>query len=802
MNAAKKTAGSASKATGEFIHVPNDSGIANAQEKPPTADTDVTWPVIKSPRFLSDWNDEVVVLDLTHTHGERVNHQEYALSNIPLNLEGATGLYQGMRKLGEFPHLIAAFKIALNVELIRTHDGEPRIAVANLLQHGVSLVIWMLRQGHYRLGQIDRGELESLVTVIIKGGWATVLNHNQLLGKLIQRAYREPDILKSIVGRNNGKNVSVSNVDLVSLIGVPLSSAKVPLWFSAKVAELWGGTHGRVINKKNRSKSPSSPEHTRTPKRGYTESALIAFNALAHPTHTGDHFSFYPCDSIQGKLDVIFGSQARSRNLGLDEATIILAACTDWVLDLSTDVIELASNARDEIIFLGQPGTEEKETSFRNSLTALLEEFREKNKAVVDKYWPADSDPVDILHLFINYVQFSGATLASSLYALRANDAIGHGKSFGLYHGCIMPVAAGSSTKAVDVFLSKSPKDYRSFWASDMLIKIIATLEELRDVTRPLHAESYSDNKPLEERRKQKLFVHAPFKVAKFHTSVRFIHGRVKAAFLTAIGLAPEILDGQRAFRRLHCMLYTYRYDGGRIEALTRRLGHASMSQTHWYVTDDSMTEYNRSAEVLYRRSEASLLKEMAKVQSEQFQQQILSMLKGRSVGGGFTSFIGRVIKKLSRNIEFVKKAPAAKAKYVHEQLADSGYMPVERRHGSCMLGKARTARYGANCRQNGIPRPENASLEKCHGCRNAFGTAHNLSQYERELEELEGKAEDFSLPTPMRLAYETQAKRLADLVARERALSDKNRMFFARLVRGWNDALAVTDSLEEEDDE
>jgi hypothetical protein len=760
------------------------------------SDTDPSgdWPLVKSTRFTSAWDDPVVQLDLTHTHGDTVYQAEYALEEILLNLNDAEGIHQGMRKLGEFPHFVRALKIAMNSELIRNHEGEPGTAIAGLMNHGINLIIWTLRQGKYRLADIDRSDYDKLINELVEGGWGKVLKHNQVLGKLISEAFRSPDVLRSLVGRNNGKDITVSIEDLVSRIGMPLSSVKVPLWFSDKLAELAKGKHARQP-----AKVAQKGKNKNRPTRGYLETALAAFNSLANQRHGGDCISFYPSDNIQGKMNAVFGEPKRSRNLSPDDAVRILKSTADWVLDLAPDVVGLAAFAREEIIKHGQPGTAEKEASYRSALADKLKQFREKHGPLVERFWPEDSNPVTVLHTYIRYVQFSATSLISVLYALRANAAVGDRMGFGLYQGCVSPVAPGSSANVIEIFLPKNPREYRSFWATKMVTYIVSILEKLRDATRPLKEATYGEPESLKERRSQKLFGHARFEVAYFHRLLKFKFSAAKAGFLKAIGLDPSVLDAQRAFRRLHCILYVYRYRDARIEALSWRLGHASIKQTEWYVTDASMTEYRKSIEKYYVGQTASLAKELKEVRSEFFQKQILDMLTGRAAGGGFSSFVGRFVKKLTRNVEFANKPVGEKAKQVHRQLEAAGYHPNDRRHGDCMLGDAATAKYGANCCENGLPRPENASLEKCNGCRNAYNSKGNLLQYERELSELKVKAQDFDLPTPVRLAAKVECERLEALVSREQALSATNRTFFIRLVEGWKDASKSINLMEEQ---
>src|SRR5471032_995830 len=109
------------------------------------------WPVVKSPRFLSGWEETVTRLDVGSRTAQKPKFSERNLAALPLNLHGSSGLYRGVQRLGNFPHLVAALKIAINGELFRNDVGGPGPAVALLIRHASSLFTTMLRQGTYRL---------------------------------------------------------------------------------------------------------------------------------------------------------------------------------------------------------------------------------------------------------------------------------------------------------------------------------------------------------------------------------------------------------------------------------------------------------------------------------------------------------------------------------------------------------------------------------------------------------------------------------------------------------------------------
>jgi hypothetical protein len=761
---------------------------ASAKEEQEVVASSDSWPVVKSPRFLSDWDEPVVILDITDPGADRTCIIEIAIEETLLNLNGAEGLYTGMHKLGELPHLVRTMKIAMNSELIRLASGVPGRAINRLMTHGISFIIAMLRRGVYRLSDFPRSDFEKLLVELSKEGWQKILGVQAALRTLIAEARRAPEVLRQLTGPNQ-KFLNVSE-NLSDIVGLPISSAQVPLWFSDELSEITGKPHTRT----------KTDQAIKEISRGNLTDALRAISALANQRETGDFLPFQPAGSITGRAAKIWGQYNRSKNLAPDDAVKIFAASTDWVLDFAPDVIDLAKFARTELLNLpNELKLAEKEKCYFSALSNQLEKFREKHDTKIARFWPENNTPSEVLQQFIEHVQFSATNIISALYALRANDAIGYGRSYGLYHGCVTSVAPGSSTKTIEIFLSKSPREYRSFWATNMVAQIVAVLEALRDAARPLDAPSYTEQDSVKDLRIQKLFKIASLCVGTKQRTIRFRHCKVKRRFLQAIGLDPRAMDGQRAFRRLYAILYVYRFSDARIEALSRRLGHVSVLQTHWYVSDDHMTAYRASIDKYYKKHQAILAKEIKDVQSELFLRQIQDMLQGRDVGGGFSAFVARVVKKLSQNIEFAQQPLREKVEEVHDLLTTAGYHPNDRRHGGCMLGSSKTAKYGANCIEAGVPHPENASLTKCHNCRNGYNTALNLSLYGEDLADLNKKAEDFDLPARLRIAAKAEADDLSALIARERALTAQNRSFFQRLMADWKAASAIATVEEEE---
>lgn len=733
----------------------------------------------KSDRYLSPWNSSIVKIDITQKKDGVSKIKTIDLGGIQLNLVGSAGIYQGMYQLSKFPHLMDALKRVINRLLISNDGGTPKSNVTKAVNHAVRFFICMLRQGIYKLADLTRDDIDAIAKQLIAKGWLGVLPYKQLLDDVEKLMASSDHMAAKFIGSGSRQGCTLRLENIRDHIGMPLESVELPTSLSEAAVRI----SGRPNIRKAKVDLDAKPE------RGTLKTALAIIDSLA--LHAcGDSIPFRPFSSINKTLDQAFGPGGkRSRNLSLKDATKILKGACIGILDLAVPVTQLAESARTLLEASPTDAADAASATYETQLSQLLTEFRVAHEKLVAPIWPQNKPASYVLGSLVEYVQTSGAILTTFGYGLRANDAIGHEAHWGLYKGCVQPYKGFPGANRIELFVSKNLQDYAQFWCSKLTQKCVKALELLSQACRPAFSPLITQKESTEEQRKDKLFIRARFnKTGYFANRGQFAFGHGSGAFLKAVGVAPKSLDGERAFRRLFCIIYVYRYDDTSIAALSQRLFHFSLKQTEWYYTNGDGRKQAESIEYMFRQ-ERLVMAELEEVRHEKFVGQIVDYLKGKPVGGGFPALLRNVIKGMASSIEFIKLPPEAKGVAVADKLAQKGYAPIERRNGECMIGSTTSHSREVNCTDCGVPHPENASLAMCNGCVMNQTTENYIQSYEEDLRELLAGAKNFKVPQVIRLAKVKQAADLKAVIAANHGLCAKNQASMSKLVAGWKAA-------------
>jgi hypothetical protein len=716
-------------------------------------------------------------LDLTRTDHEQ-EIKVFDLDIVLLNLEHGDNAYKKMVKLTDFLEMVEAVKVAINHALYGQLSGD-LVSFPSLVANILRCVIYFLNIGIYKLSDVSRQDAETLFTKLCHGGWWLALPYRKSFLKLLRQCRTDIAVLGQVIGgaKNSGKRLFMSDKAVQDLIGLPLASSQIPMRFVRCIE--------RLSNKQSERKKDNLPRASKSS----AMQALTALNLLAAHKTGCDTIPFLPFPSPSGSVAAFFGStDERSRNLDLADATAIFKECVHIVYDLGPRVIAMCLMARDlwrkEWLEYKGPYSHTAQDAFRNGLAAIL---RILEADFDDSYDLSDykHGSAGRLKKMVALVQCATVTLITFLQARRLNEVVGEGKAkFGLYFGCVTTVSEALNEKELDIYLVKNIKQFVTMWCNNMVSDCVQVLEGLANAHRPPNTEPLKRAENIDEARLQKLLVLRLFHAHGLGDKEQFHYDRVKVWLLQRAGVAPEKLDGPRAFRRLFGLIFTNRFDNPLILALQEQYGHLSVWSTYWYCSDSKSKDWHTRQQKMY--AERLLLEEeFDEVRSENFERKILDMLDGKSVGGIFPRLVARTAKHLSSRIEFVMLDNVEKAKALHAACSERGYKNVERKDNSCTLGSARTARF-SKCKKDGKPRPELASYKTCDDCIHGLGNNESESIHQKELDEVQAKADDYRLPLAVRLECAEKRNELQRLIASERTSRERNRSEFKKLAESW----------------
>jgi hypothetical protein len=730
------------------------------------------------PRYLSEWENDVVHVDLRHHQSVQPFVRPINLGNIPLAVHGGESVYTGIQPLSKFPHLIECLKHAINRALHIYHEGNIKDDVGNLITTAQRTFIWMMRRRIYHLSALTRQELETLSEHIGKQGWWTILDYDAALNVLMRSAATDRKVLNTVIGRSKEtKRFTLSVTAICSCIGMPLSANDVPHEFARDIESL--ARTGKVQHRRERLGLSPSP--------GNLKASLTAINLLAEIPENVDRISFVPYANVNKIVTKYFPvSSQTTENLELEDAIKIFKEACRWVYDLRPGVVEICRVGRGKLEGVVADGANN-HNRVPNAVAEAYSRLKQQYNFHIELNRKGRHREAPIHIQLVNTAQTAALILILFNNARRCNEAVGEGVPYGLYFGCVQPIDPGTEEKRIDVYVEKSLQDYGQFWCNKLVEDSVAFLEELSQQFRPLHSEEKVYQENLQVARTDKLFCSRRFSRRGFNNppdTYRF--KKHSKTFFSLAGVNPLKLKGTKQFRRLYATLFVHRYDHPELLALSGQLGHFSIGNTERYAYDSPSRAQASRIEILYQKSLENVRLEIEMVRKEYFCEKIVQMLNGEKIGGYFPRLVLAFLKRLSKNTEFRVLSNRDKAKHVQERFERHGYKVSEKKNVVCMLGNASHTRRSAKCYKDGLVHPENANAKLCSGCVNGLNTPNTLTIYETECNELRDKANDASLPPALRHASGRQADELERLLHIERSIGQENRAIFQRLALAW----------------
>lgn len=737
----------------------------------------------KHSRYLSPWEADAVVIDTRHSQSNEVRPRVFHLQSIHLAAPRGDSLYhEGTLLLVRFPHLLTTLKIAINATLWRMTEAGPG-AIRATVNDTCRLYIWMMRRGIYHLASLERKDTDAYAAEWATEGWWRMFAYDEALRGLLLRATKEVLVRETLgANRSRAKEFTINLKGVELLIGLPLPSTHIPGWFRTEL---------HAVLKSNKL-LPDTRPRTVSPYRDSFARMLAEANQLAlHPAGF-DSISFLPfLHPRKEAVERLRDKSKRTANLSLPDAVKIFSEAVKWVFDYAPGVIELLAILRDV-------GEREADPLRHKKIT----------KNILEREWPAIRDKYKIpfkgmltlsvgsstLSDLISTTQIAAFCLIASNHARRRNEVIGEGKRpYGLYFGCVRPIAPGFDDYRLDIYIEKSFQDYGQFWCNDIVKDCVHVLEQISQECRDLGTERKTYSEVTADDRGDKLFRSRSMTWASFRTKPDGFRFTQKSRLFFELAGVRHAASNEvtHPFRRFFCLLYFNRYDNPILLALMNHLGHEMASTTKVYGTDADGRKEAEAIEILYRKYEAErneLASDMTLAGSEYFQAKILQLLMGEEVGGIFPRIIHKVMQRFSASIKFQSYSLDEKAHTVSNQLTRRGYFPAPNEHGACMAGTAKQTRRVSNCFADGDIHPEKASVQMCEGCAHIMTTKLYRTHLLAQRDDLLDESKNFRLPAALRLAIANDANQITDFVNHDAEIAFSNQKLFGELVARWQD--------------
>ncbi|ASV96709.1 hypothetical protein [Paraburkholderia aromaticivorans] len=772
--------------------VPEQTGRLNPTDGRPSAAQrpEKEWPQPHG-RYLSEWRDDIVRVNVSHQRAapEAVS---YDLTNIVVAVNGGLSPFTTHRRLGDFPEFVDTLKILINLTCKRHHRGNVEPAITAAIATAVRLFIWMHRKGAPALRALTSEDVNALVVDVAEKGWWSILEYDEALKVLLERASEDLELRESLRSASSAKHHREGNFKrdiFATELGLPYAPHLTPTWFARDFGRLVG-----------------IPEDQIKPRAGgllkNKKTTMHTLNLLAEMPAGFDGLSRYPFANVsrsQRSLNITSASNrdGRTENLDLDVAVTIFRNSIKWVYDYFPGIIELVAAARDE---LEKNVSKEPWTTLRRLRLRLRKEYPGIKAKFHLPFPTIDASEGEFsLARMIDYLFVAATSLIASNHGRRRNEVNGFEKPYGLYFGCVEQVAAEPELRRIDFYIEKSLKDYATFWCNKLVADVVERLEQLQQYFRPLNTNPIDIERDHEAGRNIKLFSRRTFSQHGFSAAATEFDWESHARqFFALCGMSTLDFSGRaHPFRRIFCLLFVNRYDHPELIALSEHLGHVDIDQTQVYITDPPARRLERRIAMLIGKARDEMkdfYQMLQDVRSEAFEQKILDLLSGKLIGGGLPRLILKFIKRMSASATFRKMSLEDQARLTRERMEAHAYRYQESRNGGCSAGNARHTRKAAKCAADGQIHHERANPETCHGCIHSLTTENYITLMEQDAAELRAASENPRTPPSLRLRWAKDAERLFEIARQERQLGEKSRALMLSVVQGFTKVYPIAE--------
>lgn len=759
--------------------------------------------VSKHPRYLSDWAENIISINITENGEEIERIRSYNINDIWLPSNYPIGPFKDTIRLSDFPHWVQIYKLVANETL---HNNTT--SFGDRVKRGLTIYArffaWCVQNGIYELSQLSQRDFKELGALLAEGGWNKALNMEDNFLKLLHDISTNKELLDNIVNTTNSKGSL--NIQLIcKLTGLPLSH--LPSYVYKEIHSLAG------INS-----SPSSGRvNFGAPPNIETLSDIFSKINLIRELPCGtDMPAFLPYPNVNSFTKSILNNnfKNKTKNISLEDSIKLLDLSVKYIYDYAPGIIVLGNTLilwlkNNTHQYTSKHGAKFIQDNFQKlshkykfppgSMDGISHRRNGKNKRL--------TSPDKLSYCFMDLIhalQTACMIMIAFNHGRRKNEVLGEGhRPYGIYYGCISELDLYVKHYKIDIYIEKTIKDWCTFSCNKLVNDAVSTLEKIYDLFRSFNESSIQINEESIDLRKMKLFQFKNFTFNSLNKdnwmSYNFFNH--SSFFLHQACLIIDTLNHKtHPFRRIFCNIYYQRYENPRLIALSEHLKHHSLTQTRGYVTDPVSREYADSIEALYQKETNQFNDELKSVGREYLKEKISEIINEKPTGGGLSKTSHALYKHLLRRVEFRSLDSDEQTEELSNELLNLGYEPTPFKHGVCMLSpKCNQSKASCFKENDKIAHKENACLKQCMKCRYNFDNENYLDALKKEANELSEMATDFSITTAERLAYQESAINLDKLIQLEAKIQIKNAEKVttmkanAYLVWGINDHLNIS---------
>lgn len=745
------------------------------------ANIDTPWHVVqKHPRLVSEWESNVVCVNVAHSLVELPDIRTYNLGEKTISRMGHVSANGSKHyQLSDFPDFLISLKAAIN-SILFTRTELLGDIITNLINYALRLFIWMIKNNIFKLSQLTKEDAVRLSKDWVQGGWWHALDYERSLNKLMKLAKTDPDVSSQLRGRNNSKWFTVDTDAMQRMTGLPLSQQYMPAKYAAEIAQIVGASN---LN----------------PARASRDSKMTAV-IYRRLMFLLNHFSTFP--ATLGGLDYVpfikpgkiaenaFPDEGgRTKNISIDNLLKITSESLRWMTEYVETILYTAEAARTALENhenLGAVSERNIQSAVRDAYTRQIEAG---GRGIPGITRMTRSD----LSKCIDALQVACFCIIAINHGRRRNELIGKNLPYGLHFGCLSEISSLYDDWRIDIYVEKSCRAYVSFWCNDLVRQAVNVLERVSQVFRPLNQpmKQYSVNRA--DGRLDKLFCSRAFTKIGFDSSPEGFDFSSRASwFFELAQVDPDYFrEKTQPFRRVYACLYMYRYDMPKAAALQFALRQDCATVTEVYYTDAPGTSPSDGVKAVYAggydRELVALEKVTEEVRSEYFGEIIFRMLNGEQIGGNFAKMTLKLMKRMSGSVKFRELELTSKAEIVSESLKRRGYSISPKEHGACSATDLSRTRGRSNCAVDGQIQPQNASPKMCGNCLHLTTTERYREGLSNALAELQMQSVDFKLPPAVRFKIKQDTADLDAYIKADQNVAAENQRLFSILSEKWS---------------
>lgn len=779
------------------------------QKRKGTHDGELVPGIRKHVRYLSDFSDNLIRVDISHHQNEKqTSVVEIDLKNQLISCVGKGSLYNNNKALTDFPDAIVAFKIALNSVLARNHTGMISAGVNECKRTFLRIFAWMTRRNIFQLSDLNQEMIEILVSEVALKGWAETLEQSKILDNLLNQIKSDKLIFNRIYNRHRkGGNFGIPLSTIEAITGLPLHLHSIPRSFYESLAKI--EEDHRKITKTDQKKNENEFDAVR--------SLVHTLNALSLTTDKSIRFFPFPKASqsisqainkakkIKKQNSIQISQDNRPNNeeftanngpapnptinLTLAECVSIFSESLRWIYDYSPAIIKTVELAREKLIPL-----EGDDYATRQLWKEIYQFYSNQARLTGIPITSINSlnRGEESLRFICRLLQKACLDLIGICSARRMNEILGKGKlPYGLYLGSLVKVCEEPLLWCIDSYVSKGPQDWFKFPANKLIADAYEILAKLHCLHMPYDWKPVDEQEIIDKKRKQKIFplglLHPKYLNSTAVTTDFSSAGRKK--FLELAGVDPSRFDDtMMPYRRMFCTLHMNRYDMPEEPALQHYLGQLSPNSTYGYFIDRTKLSVGESIREIHAPTfvDKEFLAELEVSRIEYTKLTIKKMLDGERLGGGFPAVVAKLAKKLSAEVSFAKLSNELKAQHLAKDLYDKGFRADPKPHTCCMGVVAKKSDETANCFKNGALHKEEASSMLCNGCINSCPNSNSVKNVQHDIAVSVQAAADAKLPAALRKIHAQRAQQLTNVLMDEEKTAERNFRLFEKAGEAW----------------